>query len=141
MFLEKIDRQKNAGFVREIDYANEYTELADCKVVELYYNPNIDRKSNLFHAGILIYHRNRLIFRYKYELGMAFPLKFYRKKYKRNQNNVFQFFGFIELPDGVPYSFLKTEMQHHILMEGFLSSLKLIMKDIKRKLSRDHIDI
>jgi hypothetical protein len=72
---------------------------------------------------------------------MAFPLKFYRKKYKRNQNNVFQFFGFIELPDGVPYSFLKIEMQHHILMEGFLSSLKLIMKDIKRKLSRDDVDI
>jgi|JI6StandDraft_1071083.scaffolds.fasta_scaffold20578_6 hypothetical protein len=141
MFLEKIDRQKMAGFVKEIDYANEYTELAECKVVELYYNPNLDRRSNLFHSGVLIYHRNRLIFRYKYELGQLFPLKFFRRKYKRTQNNVFQFFGFIELPDGMPYNFIKTEVQHHILMEGFLASLKLILKDIKRKLSRDDVDI
>lgn len=33
MFLEKIDKQKSTGFVKEIDYANEYTELAECKVV------------------------------------------------------------------------------------------------------------
>lgn len=31
-------------------------------------------------------------------------------------------------------------MQHHILMEGFLGSLKLILKDIKRKLSREETD-
>lgn len=125
--------------MKEIDYANEYPELGECKVVELYYNPIMERKSSLFHAGILIYHKNRLICRFKYELGLLFPLKFYKRKYKRTQNIVFQFFGFIELPDGVPCNFLKTDVQHGILMENFNSSLKLIIKDIKRKISNHEV--
>lgn len=99
----------------------------------------MERKSSLFHAGILVYHRNRLIFRYKYELGLIFPLKFYKRKYKRTQNIVFQFFGFIELPDAIPCNFIKTDVQHSVLLEGFNTSLKLIIKDIKRKISNHEV--
>lgn len=54
----------------------------DCKIVELYYNPDLSiylsylgRKVNGFHNGILIYHKNRLITRYKYKLGNLLNIK------------------------------------------------------------------
>lgn len=95
LFIDKIDKQKERGFVREIDYANLYPELAECKIVELYYDETMDERCDSFHAGILIYHKNRLICRYKYDLGRMFQLKFYPRRYRKGKTNVLQFFGYI----------------------------------------------
>ena len=81
LFIDKIDKQKEEGYVKEIEYANEYPELAECKIVELYFDQAMDERCDSFHSGILIYQKNRLICRYKYELGLIFQEKFYRRRY------------------------------------------------------------
>lgn len=48
---------------------------------------------------------------------------------------MFQFFGYIELPDGIEINVLKTDVAHPILLEGFNSNIRLIIKDMKRRLS------
>ena len=60
---------------------------------------------NFFSNGLLLYHKNRLITRYKYNLGELIE----RKMYKAEGNyNFVKLFGFIELPDSVPINAFKT---------------------------------
>lgn len=71
----------------------------------MYYSINAERKSNFFSNGLLIYHKNRLITRFKYPLGELITRKFYKHK---NIHNFLRLFGFIELPDHVPVNLFKT---------------------------------
>lgn len=95
---------------------------------------NEERADTCFHSGILIYYKNRLISRYKYELGLIFEHKFYRKRYCKGEANVFQFFGYIELPDSINVNIIKTDVTNPILLEGFNSNIRLIIKDMKRRI-------
>ena len=66
---------------------------------------DVERKINFFSNGLLLYHKNRLITRYKYDLGELIE----RKMYKAEGNfNFVKLFGFIELPDSVPINAFKT---------------------------------
>lgn len=94
----------------------------------------MDERCESFHPGILIYHKNRLILRYQYQLGRLFQLKFYPRRYRKGKTNVLQFFGYIELPDEMNMNIFKTGVENQILLEGFNSNIQLIIKDMKRRI-------
>ena len=73
--LEKIDRLVKSRILVDLEGMLDH----DCKIVEMYYNPDLKRKLNCFHNGILIYHKNRLITRYKYKFGELIDLTFNEK--------------------------------------------------------------
>ena len=60
---------------------------------------------NYFSNGLLIYHKNRLITRYKHPLGQLISMHFHR--YKGHYNFV-RLLGYIELPDHIPVNTFKT---------------------------------
>jgi len=65
----------------------------------------LDKKLGYFSNGLMIYHKNRLITRYKYKLGELIS----RKMYKSQANhNFIRLFGFVELPDHIPINIFKT---------------------------------
>lgn len=87
-------------------------DLEHCNIVEVYYNHHIstlffhlEKKINTFHNGVLIYHKNRLITRYRYPIGELFKL--FRGQL-RVAHNFLQMFGFIEVDDAFQTNMFKN---------------------------------
>lgn len=53
----------------------------------------------------MIYHKNRLVTRYKYKLGELITRKMYKHQ---DHYNFIRLFGFVELPDHIPINIFKT---------------------------------
>lgn len=92
----------------EINSAFEF----DLKITEIYYLYDlskyfikIEKKLSFFNNGLLIYHKNRLITRFKYPLGELIVKKYYKLV---ENHNFIRLFGFIELPDHIPINIFKT---------------------------------
>jgi hypothetical protein len=60
---------------------------------------------NFFSNGVLIYHKNRLITRYKYKLGELISNKMYRAT---ENHNLVRLFGYLELPEQIAVNAYKT---------------------------------
>jgi hypothetical protein len=90
-------------------------DLSNCNIIEVYYNKvtsngrarDLNRKTSTFNFlnGILFYHRNRLISRYKFNLGEVNRL--FRNKVKNIQQSLIMF-GFIEIKEDFTVNIFKT---------------------------------
>jgi hypothetical protein len=60
------DKNISMKIITRIDNALKNFEL---KSTEMYFNSKINRKLGIFHNGVLIYHKNRLVKRFGCELG------------------------------------------------------------------------
>jgi hypothetical protein len=65
----------------------------------------LERKISYFSNGLLIYHKNRLITRYKYKLGELLRNQMHKSI---DNYNFIKLFGYVELPDNVPVNIFKT---------------------------------
>ena len=89
-------------------------DLSNCNIIEVYYNKtNISRARDMnrktanqnFLNGVVFYHKNRLVSRYKFDLGET-P-KLFKYKLKSMQQNLLMF-GFIEIKDDFAVNIFKT---------------------------------
>ena len=60
------DKNISMKLITPIDNALKNFEL---KSTQMYFNTKINRKLGVFHNGVLIYHKNRLVKRFGCELG------------------------------------------------------------------------
>lgn len=65
------DKNISMKIITRIDNALKNFEL---KSTEMYFNSKINRKLGIFHNGVLIYHKNRLVKRFGCELGQLLNL-------------------------------------------------------------------
>ena len=102
-------------------------DLSNCKIIEVYYNKtnssrarDMNRKSTNpnFLNGVVFYHRNRLVSRYKFELGETTQL--FKNKLKAMQQSLLMF-GFIEIKDEFAVNIFKT-----VQLLTFRASLEMI---------------
>lgn len=63
---ENVDRNAWSKFVSTIDGS---IKSYDLKLIDLMVNNKLNKKLGLFHNGILMYHKNRLVKRFDCELG------------------------------------------------------------------------
>lgn len=90
-------------------------DLSNCNIIEVYYNKtntararDLNRKTNTtfnFFNGVLFYHKNRLISRYRFQLGEI--NKIFKNKLKNIQQTLLMF-GFIEIKDEFAVNIFKT---------------------------------
>jgi hypothetical protein len=89
-------------------------DLSNCNIIEVYYNKNssgrvrdMNRKSTNpnFLNGVVFYHKNRLVSRYKFDLGET--TKLFKNKLKAMQQSLLMF-GFIEIKDDFAVNIFKT---------------------------------
>ena len=64
--LEGIDELIKENIIYEIDAALNF----EFKIMELYLLPDLSQDLNVFHNGVLLYYRNRLIKRFGLNLGL-----------------------------------------------------------------------
>lgn len=88
-------------------------DLSNCNIIEVYYNKTsgrareMSRKTAVFNFlnGVLFYRRNRLICRYKFQLGDINQLHSYKT---RAIQQALLMFGFIEIKAEFPVNIFKT---------------------------------
>lgn len=87
-------------------------DLSHCNIIEAYYNKggsnrsrDVNRKSFHFFNGVLFYHKNRLVSRYKFSLGEINEI--FKNRLKSAQQTLLMF-GFIEIKDEFQINIFKT---------------------------------
>jgi hypothetical protein len=89
-------------------------DLSNCNIIEVYYNNSITARARdmnrkaanqNFLNGVVFYHKNRLISRYKFNLGETPRL--FKNKLKYMQHNLLMF-GFIEIKEEFAVNIFKT---------------------------------
>ena len=122
-------------------------DLSNCNIIEVYYNKSntarardMNRKAanQNFLNGVVFYHKNRLISRYKFNLGET-P-KLFKNKLKSMQQNLLMF-GFIEIKEDFAVNIFKTVIISWCrdLLEMIFSSRSIIVSNSYKNTQRNTV--
>lgn len=120
-------------------------DLSNCNIIEVYYNKSntarardMNRKAanQNFLNGVVFYHKNRLICRYKFNLGET--TKLFKNKLKSLQQSLLMF-GFIEIKDEFAVNIFKTVIMYlcRVLLEMIFLRKFTTVSNLLKSMQRD----
>lgn len=102
---ENLDGADKNAMIKLITAIDSSLKNYDLKSVDLMFNCRLNKRLGIFHNGVLLYHRNRLIKRFGVEFGdLLNELEFS----ERVSYGYFNVFGRIEVPDALEVNQQKT---------------------------------